>query len=423
MDNLTFEQLGLIEPLQRALRKEGYERPTPIQAQAIPHLLDGCDLLGSAQTGTGKTAAFTLPILQRLDANERPDKRKSPRALILTPTRELANQIGVSIKTYGKYLKLPHTVVYGGVSIVPQIKTLTRRNIDILVATPGRLLDLMGQRQLRLDQLEAFVLDEADRMLDMGFIHDVKRIIDAIPEERQSLFFSATMPGAVMSLANSLLTDPVRVKVDPVSSTVDTVEQKVFFVSRNNKEALLLDLLEDSAINRALIFTRTKHKANNIARKLNRHKVQAEAIHGNKSQSARMQALQKFSDGHARVLVATDVAARGIDIKDVSHVINFEMPNEPESYVHRIGRTARAGASGIAISFCDFDERAYLGNIERVTNLSLPVEKEHPYHSKHADQLSKLGQEKSKSGRAGRYRKRSSFRSQRRRRRVSERSN
>ncbi len=408
----TFEKLGLIEPIRRALQNEQYQTPTPIQEQAIPALLAGNDLLGSAQTGTGKTAAFALPILQRLASDRRPLKKRSPRALILTPTRELANQIGTSIKTYGRYLHLSHTVVYGGVSIVPQSRALSR-NVDILVATPGRLLDLMNQRLLFLDQLELFTLDEADRMLDMGFIHDVKKIIAAIPKTRQTLFFSATMSKEAVRLADQLLKNPVRVQVSPVYSTAQKVEQKVLFVERHNKEALLLNLLEDETINRALIFTRTKHKANNIARKLNKSHVQAEAIHGNKSQSARMQALRNFSAGRARVLVATDVASRGIDIKEVSHVINFEMPNEPESYVHRIGRTARAGAEGIAISFCDTDELAFLGSIEKLTNTSLPVDVEHPYHSEQAAKGPRDGLSKTKTS-FGRYRKRGGFGTQRR---------
>jgi ATP-dependent RNA helicase RhlE len=379
----SFEKLGLIEPILKALKNEQYKTPTPIQAQAIPALLAGSDLLGSAQTGTGKTAAFALPILQRLAGNRLPFKKRSPRALIITPTRELANQIGASFKTYGRYLQISHTVVYGGVSVGPQSRALSR-NVDILVATPGRLLDLMNQRLVRLDQVELFTLDEADRMLDMGFIHDVKKIIAAIPKTRQTLFFSATMSTDAMRLADQLLKNPVKVQVNPVTSTAQNVKQKVMFVERHNKEALLLNLLEDDTISRALIFTRTKHKANNIARKLNSKRVLAEAIHGNKSQAARMLALRNFSNGKARVLVATDVASRGIDIKAVSHVINFEIPNEPESYIHRIGRTARAGAAGIAISFCDIEERAFLRDIEKLTNSTLPVDEEHPYHSPQA---------------------------------------
>ena len=381
----SFEELGLIEPILKALKNEQYEHATPIQAQAIPGLLAGNDLLGSAQTGTGKTAAFALPILQILASNRVPYQKRSPRALIITPTRELANQIGTSIRKYGKYLQLNHTVVYGGVSVGPQSRALSR-NVDILVATPGRLLDLMNQRLVRLDQVELFTLDEADRMLDMGFIHDVKKIIAAIPKNRQTLFFSATMSNEAMRLADQLLKNPVKVQVNPLTSTATRVDQRVMFVERHNKEALLLRMLEDDSISRALIFTRTKHKANNIARKLNQNHVQAEAIHGNKSQAARMLALRNFSNGKARVLVATDVASRGIDIKEVSHVINFEIPNEPESYIHRIGRTARAGAAGIAISLCDIEERMFLRDIERLTKCELPVDKEHPYHSDKAAQ-------------------------------------
>ncbi len=381
----SFDHLGLVDPLKRALRDAKYETPTPIQAQSIPHLLEGRDLLGCAQTGTGKTAAFSLPILQKLAAKAGFPKRNAPRALILAPTRELANQIGDSLRTYGRHLRLSHTVVYGGVGIVPQIRALSR-GVDILVATPGRLLDLMNQRHCYLDKLEVFVLDEADRMLDMGFIHDVKRIIAQLPHQRQTLFFSATMPDSVMGLANSLLRDPVSVKVNPVSSTAEKVDQKVLFVERDNKDALLLSLLKDAAIGRALIFTRTKHKANRVAEKLNKNSVSAEAIHGNKSQGARMQALRNFSNGRARVLVATDIASRGIDIKGVTHVINFEMPMEPEAYVHRIGRTARGGAAGIAISLCDGEERSILRAIERVIKASIPVHEDHPYHAPHLAQ-------------------------------------
>ena len=378
MTNISFDELGLIKPILRALHDEKYDTPTPIQAQAIPSLLDGADLLGCAQTGTGKTAAFVLPMLQRFaDGNQ--SKKRSPRALILTPTRELADQIGHSIKAYGRYLKVSSTVVFGGVNIVGQSRALSR-GVDILVATPGRLLDLMRQRLVFLDRLEVFVLDEADRMLDMGFINDIKTVISTLPEDRQSLFFSATMPRAAMEISSSILKDPVKVTINPTSTTAENVEQKVFFVERHNKEALLLHLLEDSTINRALVFTRTKHKANNIAKKLNGKTVIAEAIHGNKSQGARMRALRNFSSGRARVLVATDVASRGIDIKDVSHVINFEMPTEAESYVHRIGRTARAGSAGSAISFCDSEEMWLLKSIEGMIKTNLPVDDEHPYH-------------------------------------------
>jgi len=376
----SFSELGLIEPILRALSDEKHETPTAIQAESIPSLLEGRDLLGSAQTGTGKTAAFTLPILQHLANSGKFSKKRSPRALILTPTRELADQIHRSIKAYGRYLKVSQTVVYGGVGIGPQARDLSR-GVDILVATPGRLLDLMNQGLVYLDNVEFFTLDEADRMLDMGFIIDIKKIIAEIPKERQTLFFSATMPSGVQQLIKSLLNDPVIVKINPDATTAERVDQKVLFVDRNDKDALLFKLLENKAKNRVLVFTRTKHKANSIAQKLNRNSVRAEAIHGNKSQIARMKALKNFTDGRARVLVATDVASRGIDIKGVTHVINFEMPNEPEAYVHRIGRTARAGTEGIAISFCDSEERSYLRSIERVIKTSIKIDVDHPFHS------------------------------------------
>lgn len=375
----SFSELNLIKPIMRALADENYEKPTPIQAQAIPPLLAGHDLLGCAQTGTGKTAAFSLPILQKLADGKGRGPKGTPRALILTPTRELANQINESFRTYGKHLRVSHTAVYGGVSISGQARALSR-GVDVLVATPGRLLDLMQQGLVFLDQVEVFTLDEADRMLDMGFIHDIKRVIAKLPAKRQTLFFSATMPKTAHELANDILRDPIHVKVNPVSSTAEKIEQKVFFVDKGNKEALLLELLENPEIFRALVFTRTKHKANNVAKKLNKHRVTAEAIHGNKSQAARMRALKSFSDGRARVLVATDVASRGIDIEGVTHVINFEMPDEPENYVHRIGRTARAGASGAALSFCDIEEKYILNSIERVTRAAMPIELAHPYH-------------------------------------------
>ncbi len=378
----SFDHLGLVEPLRRALRDAKYETPTPIQAQSIPHLLLGRDLLGCAQTGTGKTAAFALPMLQLISEAKLPLRRNAPRALILAPTRELANQIGESFRTYGRHMRVSHTVAFGGVSIVHQIRAMSR-GVDILIATPGRLLDLMNQRHVFLDKLEIFVLDEADRMLDMGFIPDVKRIIAALPQKRQTLFFSATMPETVTGLANSLLRNPMAVTVSPVSSTAEKVEQKVLFVERDNKETLLLSLMKDVKISRALIFTRTKHKANRVAEKLNKNNILAEAIHGNKSQGARMLALKNFSAGRARVLVATDIASRGIDIKGVTHVINFEMPMEPEAYVHRIGRTARAGAAGIAISLCDGEERSILRAIERIIKVSIPVDVEHPFHAAH----------------------------------------
>lgn len=379
---MTFEKLNLIEPILRALKTEGYQSPTPIQQQAIPVLLERRDLLGCAQTGTGKTAAFAIPILQLLHQDEL--YKKGPqgiKALILTPTRELAAQIGESFGAYGRHLRIRHTVIFGGVGQKPQTDAL-RAGVDILIATPGRLLDLMNQGFINLQHLKMFVLDEADRMLDMGFIHDVKKVIAKLPKQRHTLFFSATMPGEISSLANSILTNPVRVEVTPVSSTAETVKQEMYFVEKADKRKLLLDLLRQSAhIESALVFTRTKHGADRVAKDLSRAGVHAEAIHGNKSQNARIKALSNFKSGITRVLVATDIAARGIDIDDLSHVINFELPNVPETYVHRIGRTGRAGASGIAISFCDSEEREYLRDIQKLIGKSVPVVENHPYHS------------------------------------------
>lgn len=370
---MSFENLQLIDPILKAVKAEGYTIPTPIQAQSIPVLLQRKDLLGCAQTGTGKTAAFSIPILQLLHQDEL--YKKSPagvKALILTPTRELAIQIGESIAAYGKLLRIRHTVIFGGVPQKSQTDAL-RAGVDILVATPGRLLDLMDQRYVRLEQLKMFVLDEADRMLDMGFIHDVKKIITRIPAKRQTIFFSATMPPEISKLANTILTDPVRVEVTPVSSTANTVKQEVYFVDKKNKRSLLLDLLEDKAIRTALVFTRTKHGADRVAKDLSKAGVTAEAIHGNKSQNARQRALSNFKSQKTRVLVATDIAARGIDIDELSHVINFELPNVPETYVHRIGRTGRAGLSGISISFCDAEEREYLKDIQKLIGKQIPV--------------------------------------------------
>jgi ATP-dependent RNA helicase RhlE len=376
----SFAELDLIEPIQRAIRAENYTIPTPIQAQAIPHLLTGRDLLGVAQTGTGKTAAFALPMLQRLaaEAGKKPAGPRATRSLILTPTRELAIQIADSFRAYGKHLGLRGTVVYGGVGQKPQVDSLAR-GVDILVATPGRLLDLMNQGFLRLDKIEIFVLDEADRMLDMGFIHDIRKVIAKLPRERQTLFFSATMPPDIARLAASILRDPVEVAVTPVASTVQRIVQSVLFVDRANKRALLAELLKDKAIDRVLVFSRTKHGANKVAEDLAKRHVTAEAIHGNKSQSARQRALENFRAGKVRVLVATDIAARGIDIDGISHVINFDLPNVPESYVHRIGRTARAGADGIAISFCDSEERAFLRDIEKLIKQRVPVVSDHAF--------------------------------------------
>jgi ATP-dependent RNA helicase RhlE len=368
----TFSGLALVEPIQRALRAENYETPTPIQAQAIPHLLAGRDLLGIAQTGTGKTAAFALPILQRLAGNRIAARRNAMRALVLTPTRELALQIADSFRAYGRHLGLRAAVIFGGVGQQPQVDAL-RRGLDILVATPGRLLDLEEQGHVRYDGLEAFVLDEADRMLDMGFIHDIRRIVGKLPKARQSLLFSATMPLEILRLTGAILKEPVRVEVTPPATTVERIEQRVMFVEAANKRALLASLLKDGAISRALVFTRTKHGANRVAEQLAKGGVRADAIHGNKSQGARQRALANFRDGRIRVLVATDIAARGIDIDGISHVVNFDIPNVPESYVHRIGRTARAGAGGVAISFCDGSERGYLRDIERLTRQRLAV--------------------------------------------------
>jgi ATP-dependent RNA helicase RhlE len=368
----SFSTLGVAEPICRALEAEGYDLPTPIQTRAIPHLLTGRDLLGIAQTGTGKTAAFALPILQRLAANRVRPAPKSARVLVLTPTRELAAQIGDSFRTYGRHLSLKQSVVFGGVGQKPQVDALLR-GLDILIATPGRLLDLLNQRHVRLDLVETFVLDEADRMLDMGFIRDVRKIVAVLPKQRQTQLFSATMPADIGRLAGEILRDPVRVEVTPSATTVERVEQRVYYVDAGQKRALLADVLKNPALARVIVFTRTKHGANRVAEQLARNGVVAEAIHGNKSQTARERALEGFRRGRARVLVATDIAARGIDIDGVTHVINFEIPNVPESYVHRIGRTARAGASGTALSFCAQDERAYLRDIERLTGRSCAV--------------------------------------------------
>lgn len=376
---MNFEQLGLIEPLLKALKKEGYTHPTPIQEQSIPIVLKGQDLLGLAQTGTGKTAAFVLPVLQRLLENNYESKGyKHIRALILTPTRELASQIGESIAAYGKHTGLKHEIIFGGVSQHAQTMAL-RFGTDILVATPGRLLDLMNQDYIHLDYLEHFVLDEADRMLDMGFIHDVKKIVRELPQEKQTLFFSATMPTQIAELTRNLLRNPVKVEVTPVSTTAEKVEQAIYFVNKKDKPSLLVHLLNEANIKRTLVFTKTKHGADRISRDLNKLNLRADAIHGNKTQGARERALLNFKTGKLRVLVATDIAARGIDVDDLTHVINFDLPNVPETYVHRIGRTGRAGTSGIALSFCDREERAFLKDITKLIKLSIPVVHEHPF--------------------------------------------
>lgn len=374
---MLFEQLGIIEPILKALQAEGYTTPTPIQQQAIPVLLEGRDLLGCAQTGTGKTAAFAVPILQLLSEQQNPPR--GIRALILTPTRELAIQIEESFKAYGKGLKLRHAVIFGGVSQHTQVNTL-RNGVDILIATPGRLLDLMQQRIVSLNHIEKFVLDEADRMLDMGFIHDVKRIITKLPEERQTLFFSATMPTEIARLSQTILRDPVKVEVTPVATTAETIVQALFFVDKAEKRKLLMHLLEDGEIKRVLVFTRTKHGADRVVKDLAKAGVGAEAIHGNKSQQARQRALTNFKNGRTRVLVATDIAARGIDVDDLTHVINYELPNIPETYVHRIGRTGRAGAMGIALSFCDSEEKEFLRDIHKLIKTAIPVISDHPWH-------------------------------------------
>ena len=379
---MQFSDLGLIPPLAKAVAAEGYTEPTPIQTKAIPHVLAGRDLLGLAQTGTGKTAAFALPILQRLSEKAPSGHRRAIRCLILTPTRELASQIGDSFSTYGKHLPLKNTVIFGGVGIEPQRQALRNGVMDILVATPGRLLDLAGQGLLKLDALEVFVLDEADRMLDMGFIHDVKKVIRLLPRVRQTLFFSATMPREAQDLADQLLEKPETVAVAPPSTTVEKVDQEIFFVEKADKRALLVDVLRDTAMSRVLVFSRTKHGANKIADHLEKNRIGAEAIHGNKSQNARERALANFKSGRTRVLVATDIAARGIDIDDVTHVVNFDVPEVPETYVHRIGRTARAGATGMALTFCEVEERGDLRAIERLTRQEIPVVEGHPYESK-----------------------------------------
>ncbi|WP_278626618.1 DEAD/DEAH box helicase [Parabacteroides gordonii] len=369
---MTFEQLELIEPIQKALQQEGYTIPTPIQAEAIPYVLDGYDLLGCAQTGTGKTAAFSIPIIQNLYNERQNGKVRGIKALILTPTRELAIQIGESFTAYGKYAGVKHTVIFGGVGQKPQTDAL-QRGVDVLIATPGRLLDLTGQGFISLKYLDYFVLDEADRMLDMGFIHDIKRILSLLPKKRQSLFFSATMPPEIERLAGTILHDPQKVEVTPASSTVEKIDQSVYFVEKAEKVSLLTHLLKDSSLESVLVFTRTKHGADKVARVLAKANIGAEAIHGNKSQTARQRALTNFKDHTTRVLIATDIAARGIDVDHLSHVINYELPNVPETYVHRIGRTGRAGRSGVAYSFCDAEEVPYLKDIQRLIGKQIPV--------------------------------------------------
>jgi ATP-dependent RNA helicase RhlE len=375
---MQFNSLNIIEPILKSLEKEGYINPTPIQEQAIPIVLQGTDLLGCAQTGTGKTAAFAIPILQLLSANRTNDKKKKIRSLIVTPTRELAIQIDESFKTYGRYTGLTCTVIFGGVNQFQQTNIL-QKGVDILVATPGRLLDLMNQGYISLKDVEFFVLDEADRMLDMGFIHDVRKIIAVLPHKRQSLFFSATMPPEIIKLANTILQKPKKVEVTPSASTVDIIQQFTFFVDRGNKNSLLLEVLKDNNIKTVLVFTRTKHGADKVVKILLKHNIKAEAIHGNKAQNARQRALTNFKAQETRVLVATDIAARGIDVDDLEYVINYEIPNIAETYVHRIGRTGRAGAKGTSFSFCDAEEKAWLRDIEKLINKKIPIIDNHPF--------------------------------------------
>ncbi len=378
---MSFNNLQLIEPVLQALSKEGYTNPTPVQQQSIPAILQKRDLLGCAQTGTGKTAAFVIPVLQLMyqQQQEQPQQKyRRIQALILTPTRELAIQIGESIEAYGRFLPFKHKVIFGGVPQHSQVVAI-RSGVDIIVATPGRLLDLMQQRILTLNDIQYFILDEADRMLDMGFVHDVKRIIAKLPAKRQTLFFSATMPNEIKNLADMLLTNPVKVEVTPPSSTVDMIQQSIYFVERQNKQPLLIQLLKDKTIETVLIFTQMKHSADKLAKSLNQAGIRTEAIHGNKSQNARQSALANFKSRKTRVLVATDIAARGIDIDELTHVLNYELPNVPETYVHRIGRTGRAGAAGTAISFCDWSEKIFLNDIQKLIKKTIPVVKGHAF--------------------------------------------
>ncbi len=390
----------LIKQIQRAVSVEGYVTPTPIQEQCIPHLLEGRDLLGTAQTGTGKTAAFTLPLLQRLFRNSRKPRKGTPRALILAPTRELAAQIEESIRTYGRFLHLNHTVIFGGVNQFHQVKALNR-GVDILVATPGRLLDLMQQGYIHLNEVEVFILDEVDRMLDMGFIPDIKRVLAKIPAERQTLFFSATMAPKMEELAHTMVRNPVRVAITPDEPAVERIDQKVLFVEKRKKDSLLASLLRDPKINKALVFTQMKHAANRVVKKLSTSGIHGVAIHGNKSQAARTKALEGFKQGRFRVMVATDVAARGLDVDDITHVINYDLPIEAETYVHRIGRTARAGANGRAISFCCAEDRACLRDIERLLGKPVPADMEHDFHCEKAFRSNQPARKHGGNGRGG----------------------
>lgn len=373
---MLFKDLDIIEPIQRALKEEGYKNPTPIQEKSIPHLLEGRDLLGCAQTGTGKTASFAIPILQHI-YNEGKSK-KNIKAVILAPTRELAIQIGENFRTYSKYTNIKSLVIFGGVSQNPQTEAL-KKGVDVLIATPGRMIDLYNQKFINLDNVKYFVLDEADSMLDMGMIHEVKRIIKHLPKVRQNIFFSATMPKEISKLADSIFNNTVKVEVAPVSSTTETIKQSIYFVSSRKKKSLLIDLLKDKSMESVLVFSRTKHGANKITKDLVNASITAEAIHGNKSQNARQLALNNFKEKKTRVLVATDIAARGIDIDELSHVINFDLPEVAETYVHRIGRTGRAGKSGTAIAFCSIEERNLYNSIEKLINKKIEVVNDHAY--------------------------------------------
>jgi ATP-dependent RNA helicase RhlE len=376
----NFLSLNLVPEIQSALNEIGYDKPTPIQQMAIPDLLLGHDLLGCAQTGTGKTGAFAIPILNNLFKNKKKANRRHCRCLVLTPTRELAIQVHESFESYGKHLGLKNIVIFGGVGQKPQVSNVYH-GVDVLVATPGRLIDLINQGHIKLSELEVFVLDEADRMLDMGFIHDIKKVLTLLPKKRQNLFFSATMPPVIEKLASSILVNPKKIEIAPVSSTAEKISQKVMFVDKENKRALLKHVLKDQDLKKVIVFSRTKHGANKIVLFLASEKITAEAIHGNKSQSARQNALNNFKKGAIRVLVATDIAARGIDVDEISHVINIDLPSDSESYVHRIGRTARAGADGIAISFCDAEEKVYLKDIEKLIGKRIDIDINQPFHS------------------------------------------
>ena len=404
---MTFDKLHIIEPILKAIEDQGYTQPTPIQEKSIPILLRGKDLLGCAQTGTGKTAAFAIPILQNLYLNKQQEKgRRKIKALIVTPTRELAIQIADSFTTYGKYTGIVNTVIFGGVKQGAQTRTL-RQGVDILVATPGRLLDLIGQGFISLKDIEYSVLDEADQMLDMGFIHDIRRIIDLLPAKRQSLFFSATMPTAIVRLSEKILGNPEKVTVKPEQKTAEKVEQSLYFVSKKAKVKLLIHLLLTQPIESVLVFSRTKHGANKIVKLLQKVELKAEAIHGNKSQGARQLALSNFKAGKTKILIATDIAARGIDVVDLSHVINYDLPNIAETYVHRIGRTGRASASGMAISFCDAEERAYLKDIQRLIRMDIPVIKDHPFINENTETAPKAEEKPQQQSRSRNPRKNS----------------